>query len=163
MARKKCEACSGRGYLLVENDVHGVRIERCDACGRFKSDAAAHEHVFKAMSRKQPEKTETAGVYLELFHGRKTAREHMDDWGELGPVFGPLDYVHTTYGNDIKFNGKDSGNGWLTVKNGLIYYDDMFYGDWSVFSQLNENSAARLVKFDQKKADVPIKSKGKRK
>lgn len=51
MAHKRCKACESRGYLLVENDVHGVRIERCDACGKFESDAAVHEHVFKAVSQ----------------------------------------------------------------------------------------------------------------
>src|SRR3546814_12855013 len=26
----------------------------------------------------------------------------MDDWGFDGPTIGPLDYVHTTYGDNIK-------------------------------------------------------------
>jgi len=43
----KCEACQDRGYILADNDVHGLRIERCDACDRFKTDAAAVKYVHK--------------------------------------------------------------------------------------------------------------------
>lgn len=35
---------------------------------------------------------EHAGIYVELFHGRKSAQEHMDNWGEPGPIFGPLQH-----------------------------------------------------------------------
>jgi hypothetical protein len=41
-------------------------------------------------------------VYLHLFHGRKSPDEQLDDWGEDGPVLGPLKYVHTTYARDLK-------------------------------------------------------------
>ena len=33
--------------LWVRNDRHGERIERCDSCQVFKSDAAAAKHCFK--------------------------------------------------------------------------------------------------------------------
>lgn len=39
-----CEACDGRGWLAITNDVHGFRIERCDACERFPGDRSAIEH-----------------------------------------------------------------------------------------------------------------------
>ena len=42
-------------------------------------------------------------VWLRLFHGRNSADEQLDDWGFDGPTIGPLEYVHTTYGSDIKF------------------------------------------------------------
>src|SRR6266540_2029269 len=38
-----------------------------------------------------------SGLYLALFHGRKTPDEDMEDWGFDGPMIGPLSYVHTTY------------------------------------------------------------------
>ena len=38
-------------------------------------------------------------VYLELFHGRETVDEEMDDLGSQGPVIGPLPFLHTTYGD----------------------------------------------------------------
>jgi hypothetical protein len=40
-----CEACGGKGWLLAENDDHGLRIERCDGCKAFDSDDEAVKHV----------------------------------------------------------------------------------------------------------------------
>lgn len=40
-----CEACGGKGWLLSDNSDYGLRIERCDACEQFDSDAAAVTHV----------------------------------------------------------------------------------------------------------------------
>jgi hypothetical protein len=48
-----CEACGGKGWLLAENDEHGLRIERCDACQKFANDQAALEAVEKA-AQSQP-------------------------------------------------------------------------------------------------------------
>jgi hypothetical protein len=69
-------------------------------------------------------------MYLELFHGRETPDQQLDDWGKPGPVIGPLEYVHITYGSDIKFgfNDKTKSDGWLIVVDGLVYYDRLFYG-----------------------------------
>jgi len=56
-------------------------------------------------------------AYLELFHGRKDPKEELEDWGSLGPIFGPLQFVHTTYACNIKFNYADESqrDGWLNV------------------------------------------------
>ena len=55
--------------------------------------------------------------YLQLFHGRKNPYEILEDWGEEGPIIGPLDYIHTTYATEIKFeiSGKSDSYGWLTI------------------------------------------------
>jgi hypothetical protein len=42
---QSCEACGGEGWILANNDVHGLRIERCDTCGQFDSDSAAVTRV----------------------------------------------------------------------------------------------------------------------
>jgi hypothetical protein len=84
----------------------------------------------------------------------------MDDWGEQGPVFGPYDWAHTTYGSNLKL-GKDSDNlDDLPVSgDGLIYYDGLYYGDWSVFGKdvlaNDKGLQARLVPFEQDKAITP--------
>ena len=36
-----CESCHGKGWLLANNDTHGLRIERCDVCQLFDSDGTA--------------------------------------------------------------------------------------------------------------------------
>jgi len=82
-------------------------------------------------------------MYLELFHGRKTKEEDMDDWGFQGPSIGPLQYAHTTYGNEIKMafvNDEDrvrfgfkEPECWLTIEEGMVVYQDSYYGDWSTW------------------------------
>lgn len=97
-------------------------------------------------------------AYLELFHGRKTPDERLDDWGEQGPVFGPFPYFHTTYALEIKF-GEPGHVLSILQPDGLVYYDGMYYGDWSVFSGEEFDSNAeiqqRLAVFQQEKADLP--------
>ena len=46
-------------------------------------------------------------AYIELFHGRTDPKEELEDWGSPGPIFGPLQFGHTTYACDIKFNYAD--------------------------------------------------------
>jgi hypothetical protein len=98
-------------------------------------------------------------VYLRLFHGRKNPTDQLDNWGSDGPVFGPLSYVHTTYASHIKLGEPDQpfdNLGDLTMANDLVYYDGVWYGDWSVFSveQLDDDQLrAMLVPFEQARAD----------
>lgn len=97
-------------------------------------------------------------VYLELFHGRKTPTEQLDDWGELGPVFGPFPFVHTTYACEIKL-GEQAHVLPILLPEGMTYYDGMYYGDWSVCSAQifadNPNLQARLRAFEAAKACLP--------
>ena len=101
-------------------------------------------------------------VYLELFHGRQTLTEELADWGTEGPIVGPLRYVHTTYATDIKIETAD-GVGEILHLVGeetpdLLYYDGVYYGDWSVFgADAFENNPALLMRvqpFDSAKAEA---------
>ncbi len=87
--------------------------------------------------------------YLHLFHGRKVD-ECLTDWGSDGPIFGPFDYFHTTYAHTIRF-GDEAHT--LTIEEGLVRYDGILYGDWSIFSDCTGNQ--QPVPFDQAKADAP--------
>jgi hypothetical protein len=95
--------------------------------------------------------------YLQLFHGRKHPYEILEDWGEEGPIIGPLDYIHTTYAAEIKFevSGKSDSYGWLTICGDLVYYDGNYYGDWSSFTELPQALTSKLIEFDQSKATLP--------
>lgn len=83
-------------------------------------------------------------VFLHLYHGRNTPNEEMNDWGFDGPVIGPLDYVHTTYGTEVtvsgkpevieKFFGERSSEYMVTIADGLFPVGGKFYGDWTVYS-----------------------------
>ena len=100
-------------------------------------------------------------VYLELFHGRKTVTELLEDWGTEGPILGPLKFVHTTYATDIKLETTDGLDGVLHLLGeetpDLLYYDQICYGDWSVFGEevLNNNPAllSRVQQFDPAKSN----------
>lgn len=83
-------------------------------------------------------------VYLYLFHGRKTRTEVMDNWGTTGPILGPFSWVHTTYSTFIHLgalNGDELGD--LTLVDDMVFYEGVYYGDWSVISAetVSENRA----------------------
>lgn len=91
------------------------------------------------------------GLYIGLFHGfrNEKEREKADDWGANGPMIGPLRYVHTTYGHDIKLQFRDEKDSkkyalkdqdhiWVN-KNDCVFFDNMEYGDWTVFSVIEED------------------------
>jgi hypothetical protein len=92
-------------------------------------------------------------VYLQLFHGRSSPAEHLDDWGTNGPVFGPLSYVHTTYGEHVQLGDPETSDslGDLYVTENLLYYDGVYYGDWSVCTadELDDDLRARVTVYDE--------------
>lgn len=98
-------------------------------------------------------------VYLELFHGRRKKKEKLQDWGEDGPILGPFEYVHTTYGCHVHCGDKDNDNIDLMIHDGMVYYGGMYYGDWSVFSNdvLDKDTKllARLQKIKEIKTLTP--------
>ena len=101
----------------------------------------------------------SARVGLELFHGRVSPDEELEGWGAAGPVF-LVDYVHVTYWSDLKLGiDHPGGDGDLRRVDDLVYYDGMFYGDWSVFPldliATEKELAARVTLFEPAKAVPP--------
>ena len=94
--------------------------------------------------------------YLKLWHGRETVDEEMDSWGTSGPVFGPFPFFHMTYDCEITFS-EENGH-ILKVIDELVYYDGVYYGDWSFFDELDDGLRQRLIPFDPHKARPPIES-----
>lgn len=98
-------------------------------------------------------------VYIHLFHGRKDPKQDMDGWGTDGPTFGPVNFVHTTYGSDIKLGIPDEDDSVeLKVIGDVVYYDGVYYGDWSVFGQDifdSESEKFNLVEYDRQKSKLP--------
>lgn len=98
-----------------------------------------------------------AKVAIELFHGRTSPDEHLETWGRQGPVF-LVDYVHVTYLCDIKLGiPEPAGDGDLHFVEDLVYYDGVYYGDWSVFSPeiLDEEQKTRVTEYDPARASRP--------
>lgn len=99
------------------------------------------------------ERPDKPGMYLALFHGRENRREVMDQFGFAGPLFGPLQYCHTTYLSDIKILfeeaedaklccGSDEQDVILRVVDDMIHFENAYFGDWSVFT-VNEDECER--------------------
>ncbi len=98
-------------------------------------------------------------VYVHLFHGRKDPKQDMNDWGEDGGILGGFDFAHVTYGNDIKC-GNDFESACFYIIDGLVYYDGMWYGDFSVFDEnvcreCAKESGWKLKEFEHLKAELP--------
>ena len=98
-------------------------------------------------------------VYIRLFHGRSDPKESLDDWGSDGPVFGPYDFVHTTYGSHVMLGcGNDNCDELYAFDGDMLYYDGVYYGDWSVFDEKAfKNAKFTCTLFDAGKARLPKK------
>jgi len=83
------------------------------------------------------------GLYLKLLHGRCPSDEEVEDWGEEGPWIGPLNWFHCSYLSTfgLGFAGgeeycappdKSSLPAPMYFAEDMIYYENMFYGDWEV-------------------------------
>lgn len=103
-------------------------------------------------------------LYIDLYHGRKTKTEEMDDWGLLGPVLGPVEWVQTTYGWHYKFiftdykaattSGFKDTLGELVSDEGLILFQGIYYGDTVVF-QATEEAVQEIRNSDNRIACRP--------
>lgn len=99
---------------------------------------------------------ESLPLRFRLFHGRQDPEQQMDDWGMDGPVF-PASFVHTTYGCHIHIGGPQDGETHLELyvsKGGLVFYDGVWYGDWTVYPP-DAEPALPLSVYDQSKAELP--------
>jgi hypothetical protein len=95
-------------------------------------------------------------LYIRLFHGRSDPAQDMDDWGTDGPVFGPYKFVHTTYKNYLRLCNPDDAFKELFLSEDLLFYDGIYYGDWSVISEeVFEKSGFTVTDFKQAKANLP--------
>jgi len=73
-------------------------------------------------------------VYIQLFHGRNTVDEELNDWGFEGPKLGPFPYVHTTYGSDVKWTDTNGVDQHASLIDDMFPWEGKFYGDWSITS-----------------------------
>lgn len=97
-------------------------------------------------ANKQDKEKALPGLYIGLFHGFKSEedRQTAGNWGEYGPLIGPLVYMHTTYADDIKLKfvtqeaasvyGMNVEDNLCVDKNDCIPFKGIQYGDWSVFT-----------------------------
>ena len=81
-------------------------------------------------------------MYLRLYHGRTDPAQEMDDWGFVGPTFGPLTcYVHT-YCCTFRIHGEcNTSEVWLDKHDDMILWDGCFYGDMELFIASDDDRA----------------------
>lgn len=93
-------------------------------------------------------------AYLKLFHGRASPDEKLDGWGEEGPIFGPYPFFHTVYGSEITFDAEQAHT--LPIIDDFVFYDDVFYGDWSVYDgPVDAADESRLTEFKAGRTQLP--------
>lgn len=95
-------------------------------------------------------------IYVDLFHGRKTVEENLEEWGTHGPVFGPYRHVTVTYTGWIQCEKPNGDADFIKIVGDLVYYDEMYYGDFTMFGDPS-GFESRLEEFDNDKAEVPEK------
>lgn len=100
-------------------------------------------------------------VYLVLFHGSKEgSKEVIEDWGEDGPIFGPLKSVNL-YGQELTLFFPDGKEGRIKLKSGLAYYNRMLYAHMTItryheLMRVNNDYPPELTEFDQGLALSPV-------
>jgi len=111
-------------------------------------------------------------LYLRLFHGRSDPNQDMDNWGSDGPILGPYKFAHTTYHCCLKLGKPDGDCDELyIVQPDMIFYDGIYYGDWSVFGEAEfkqgdfklstyDSSKAKPPKFEKRQAKIIVYIKG---
>ena len=92
-------------------------------------------------------------LYLHLYHGRLDPEEDMDDWGSIGPVFGPYESIQITYGAHIKMHAPDRFDD-LHWCDDLVFYDGVYYGDLVI---LPEKPDLPIVPYEHAKSIQPEK------
>jgi len=98
---------------------------------------------------------ESKTIYIRLFHGRTNANQDMNEWGLDGPIFGPYEFVHTTYALNLKLSKNGLCSEFFCYED-MVYYDGVYYGDWSVFGlETLEKRKYKPAVFEQKKEDLP--------
>ncbi len=111
------------------------------------------------------------GTYVNLFHGRKTPTEQVEDWGENGPILGPFESVGIVYGGSLKMASDRGGIWFIDLVGDCYYYDGQFYGDIEIMSGLGlinwreSNHAWKtrtITNYDEAKAKVPDEFKVKK-
>ena len=83
-----CSVCGTRGWLLVRNDTHGLRIERCDECAIITDsqawDIAGSFLVDLLMRFDEGTNLEKATAAPAMYEALKAAYKLLREWTPCG-------------------------------------------------------------------------------
>ncbi len=88
----KCQACNGRGWILANNNEHGLRVEKCDACEMFENDDQAATAAWPVLSKAIEKIEPKAGQYVLCECGNCDWRGDVSECNEIHKL---LDRVET--------------------------------------------------------------------
>lgn len=105
-------------------------------------------------------------LYLHLYHGRKDKAQDMEEGrGTNGPLLGPFTRIHITYADEIRCflpEGSEAVEEAPAVsdefllgidrKHRVLYYDGVWYGDYSI----HPACAALKSEYLTKNIQVPL-------
>jgi len=123
----------------------------------FNQDYQFNNPIFVADPYMVVPASSNPGMYIELFNGRKDPDKILDDWGKVGPIFGPLCFAHSTYATDIKLGFDDMDEKRLLYVGDCVYYNGVYYGEVNVFFVKSYPSAygERFQEFKEELAIPP--------
>ena len=86
-------------------------------------------------------------LYLFLFHGRIDPNQDMENMGEQGPVLGPFNFIHNTYGHIRLVRNEDGEEFDLEWHEDMVKFQDMYYGDFTVgaVSSLSDTDRSNML------------------
>lgn len=88
--------------------------------------------------------------FLSFFHGRKTPDEHLEDWGSIGPIVGPVK-VSWTYGS-LKLHPPNYSDIYhIQYKFDLVPIEGFYYGDFEI---LDEEDGSLQEKMSNKEYKI---------
>jgi len=89
---------------------------------------------------------------IKLYHGRQTTTEQLDDWGSDGPLL-RIGGLHITYLSTYRVMLADQDWHFLKFVDDLLYYDGIFYGDFTV-SDSDPEAIGQINWFDPVKGQA---------
>lgn len=163
----KCECC-GKHIECIDITQHmnfctgnAVKyIWRAEKKGNFAQDIRkAIWYLQKELDREVPETREAEakiapGVYVQLLRGREDPYSNEDGNYRISHYIGPFDSYHQSYGGKslrlLGFGGSIRESWFMdhSMVNGLIYYDGLYYSDWSISSHNLIEQGEEIRAFD---------------
>ena len=116
------------------------------------------EHALTIFHHGRSEPPSKPSVYIHLFHGRTEKDGEPDDTGRSGPVFGPYAFIDTVVGAELQLmkDPDTAEQDLLHIVGDAVYYDGVYYGDWTAFPELNGRTKEE---FNPSKAELRLEDK----
>ena len=100
-------------------------------------------------------------IYIHLYHGRTDPNQDMDEFGEDGPLIGPIEGLHVTYHSHIRPVIDGDACTFMHWHDDMLYFDGKFWGDWSVVTEEEVNDKdyyAKMERIDPRSGEFLLKN-----